>query len=189
LVFAPMSADLYVALLALFRLGAAALFLDPSAGKAHLEQCCARWPPDAMLAVPKAHLLRFVSPPLRKIPLKIAVSGWVPATRRWLDVQTAPRDRDAREASIRPDDPALVTFTSGSTGVPKAAVRTHAFLLAQHQVLAKRIELEAGEVDLATLPIFVLANLASGVTTVIPDVDLRRPGEIDPATIFAQIAL
>ena len=33
LVFVPMSADLYVALLALFRLGAVALFLDPSAGR------------------------------------------------------------------------------------------------------------------------------------------------------------
>ena len=33
LVFVPMSIDLYVALLALFRLGSVALFLDPSAGR------------------------------------------------------------------------------------------------------------------------------------------------------------
>src|SRR5437773_2403780 len=46
LVFVPMSAELYVALLAMFRLGAVALFLDPSAGRAHIERCCARWPPD-----------------------------------------------------------------------------------------------------------------------------------------------
>ncbi|MGH9311894.1 MAG: AMP-binding protein, partial [Vicinamibacterales bacterium] len=39
----------------------------------------------------------------------------------------------------------------------------------------------------ATLPIFVLANLASGVTSVIPDVDLRRPGAIDPARLTRQI--
>lgn len=54
LVFVPMSADLYVALLALFRLGAVALFLDPSAGREHIEQCCARQAPDALLATPRA---------------------------------------------------------------------------------------------------------------------------------------
>ena len=45
LVFVPVSVDLYVALLALFRLGAVALLLDPGAGPEHLEQCCRRWPP------------------------------------------------------------------------------------------------------------------------------------------------
>jgi acyl-CoA synthetase (AMP-forming)/AMP-acid ligase II len=86
-----------------------------------------------------------------------------------------------------PADPALVTFTSGSTGQPKAALRTHQFLLAQHRALESSISLEPGEIDLATLPIFTLANLAAGVTTVIPDVDLRRPGAIDAERVFAQI--
>ena len=50
LVFQPMSAELYVALLALFRLGITAMFLDPSAGRDHIEQCCAIRPPKAMIA-------------------------------------------------------------------------------------------------------------------------------------------
>lgn len=41
--------------------------------------------------------------------------------------------------------------------------------------------------DLATLPIFTLANLASGVTTVIPDVDLRKPGAVNAAKLFSHI--
>ena len=69
LVFVPMSADLYVSLLAMFRLGVVALFLDPSAGRLHLAQCCARWAPDALLAIPRAHLLCVRSAALRKIPL------------------------------------------------------------------------------------------------------------------------
>jgi olefin beta-lactone synthetase len=40
---------------------------------------------------------------------------------------------------------------------------------------------------LTTMPIVLLANLASGVTSVIPDGDLRNPGDIDPATVVAQI--
>src|SRR5438128_9621978 len=39
LVFHPMSAELYVALLAIFRLRLVATFLDPSAGTDHVERC------------------------------------------------------------------------------------------------------------------------------------------------------
>src|SRR5260370_24959351 len=39
------------------------------------------------------------------------------------------------------DDPALMTFTSGSTGQPKAAVRSHGFLLAQHRALSESLGL------------------------------------------------
>ncbi len=184
LVFVPMSADLYVALLAIFRLGAVALFLDPSAGCEHLERCCSRWKPDALFAIPKAHLLRLTSRALRSIPLKVTTRGWIPGARRWL----AHGDGERHPTNdAQPDDAALVTFTSGSTGVPKAAVRTQDFLLAQYKVLAPSIELESGDVDLATLPVFPLANLAAGVTTVIPDVDLKRPGAVDAGRIWSQI--
>lgn len=184
LVFVPMSADLYVALLALFRIGAVALFLDPSAGKEHLERCCARWAPVALLAIPKAHLLRLRSRALRAIPLKVTTGGWLPGTVRWLLGTTAER---VTANDAQPEDAALVTFTSGSTGVPKGAVRTQGFLLAQYRALAPSIALEAGDVDLATLPVFTLANLAAGVTTVIPDVELRKPGAVDAARVWAQI--
>ena len=184
LVFVPMSSDLYVALLAIFRIGAVALFLDPSAGRDHLERCCARWAPAALLAIPKAHLLRLRSRALRAIPLKVTTGGWLPGTTRWLAGTTTERvtTNDAQS-----EDAALVTFTSGSTGVPKGAVRTQGFLLAQYRALAPGIALEPGDVDLATLPVFTLANLAAGVTTVIPDVDLKRPGAVDAARVWTQI--
>jgi acyl-CoA synthetase (AMP-forming)/AMP-acid ligase II len=80
-----------------------------------------------------------------------------------------------------------LTFTSGSTGQPKAAVRSHGFLLAQHAVLAHSLRLTRGEIDLATMPIVLLANLASGVTSLIPNADLRSPGLIAPGPVLAQI--
>lgn len=189
LVFVPMSLDLYVALLAMFRLGVVGLFLDPSAGVEHMERCCARWAPKAFLAIRKAHLLRLRSGALRRIPLKISVGGWIWGAHTW------PRDvsREERgvgsiaESGVGEEDPALVTFTSGSTGVPKGAVRTHGFLLAQYRALAPNIGLARGDVDLATLPVFTLANLAAGICTVIPDLDLRRPGAVSGAEVFAQV--
>lgn len=185
LVFQPMSAELYIALLALFRLGMTAMFLDPSAGREHIERCCAIRPPAALISSPKAQLLRLISPALRRIPHHFVFGSFIPGAIPW-----GRADRLAPHQSIAPctdDTPALITFTSGSTGQPKAAVRSHGFLLAQHRVLEKAILLTPGAIDLTTLPVFVLANLASGVTSLLPDADLRRPGAIRPEPVLAQI--
>ena len=184
LVFVPMSAELYVALLGLFRIGAVAMFLDPSAGAEHVQRCCERYPPRAFFGTWKAHLLRFKFRALRDVSLHINLGGWVPGGRRW----PARWSGAALSNNLaQPGDAALVTFTSGSTGVPKGAVRTHAFLLAQLRALTPGIALEAGEVDLATLPVFVLASLAAGLTTVLAKVNVQRPDAVDAAEIFSAI--
>ncbi|HEX4948836.1 MAG TPA: AMP-binding protein [Blastocatellia bacterium] len=240
LVVHPMSVELYVALLAILRLGLTAMFIDPSAGREHLKRCCALHPPQAFIGSPKAHLLRFVAPALRRIPHKFVIGLPVPGAKvlqwiwpdwmAWLEIigvllyvfalkfgnligirrrrilmtrghlHPAPEFASAspeeticslhkrqKIVPVADDHPALITFTSGSTGQPKAAVRTHGFLRAQHRVLEKSLSLTAGEIDLTTLPIFVIANLASGVLSVIPSVDLRFPGKIDPAPVVQQI--
>src|SRR5208282_3075209 len=112
-------------------------------------------------------------------------SNWFPGARR-LDLRT--NASSSREiAPLAAEAPALVTFTSGSTGRPKAAMRTHGFLLAQHRALEASLALQPGTRDLTTLPIFVLGNLASGVTSVLPDADLRSPGKIAPRPVLTQI--
>lgn len=185
LVFCPVSAELYVILIALFRLGLVPMFLDPSAGRAHIEQCCALNRPAAIIASARAHLLRLISPALRSIPVKFSVGLRVPGAINWSHVESMQYYNHIEPCDS--DTPALVTFTSGGTASPKAAVRTHGFLLAQHRVLAESLRLKAGEADLTTLPIFALANLASGVTSIIPDADMRRPGEIDADPVITQI--
>lgn len=187
LIFVPMSIDLYVALVAVFRLGAVATFLDPSAGRTHIAHCCEIARPAALIAVSKAHLLRLISPSLQRIPRQYAVGWRVPFATPWRRcIAGGGTIPVARRADA---DPALLTFTSGSTGAPKAAARSHAFLAAQHAALHEAVALRAGEIDLATLPIFALANLASGVTTLIPDADLRRPGTVDAPPILRQVVV
>jgi acyl-coenzyme A synthetase/AMP-(fatty) acid ligase len=185
LLLLPMSAELYVALLAIFRLGLVALILDPSAGQGHIERCCALYPPQALIARDWTHLLRLFSPALRSIRLKVSVGLPVPGTVSWRRVDRASAIPTAHPCG--PATPALLTFTSGSTGRPKAAVRSHGFLLAQHRAVQQALELKPGEVDITTLPVFVLANLASGVTSVIPDVDLRHPDSIRPGRLVGQV--
>jgi acyl-CoA synthetase (AMP-forming)/AMP-acid ligase II len=185
LAFHPMSAELYAVLIGAFRLGAVPMFLDPSAGREHIEQCCDLWPPKALVASARAHLLRFTSPALRQIPLKFSIGMRVPGAIPWKRARFLAPAMDTFAAAV--ETPALVTFTSGSTGAPKAAVRTHGFLLEQHRVLAESLRLTPDDLDLTTLPIFVLANLGSGVCSLIPDADLRYPGAIEPRRVAGQI--
>jgi olefin beta-lactone synthetase len=195
-VLSPMSIALYTTLIAMFRLRVTAVFIDPSAGRARLDGCIRRVRPDAFVASPRAHALRLTSSTVRSIPISVAIGRripWMPSIGRRARPERASASRRAADFAAPDvvrcgaDTPAIMTFTSGSTGEPKAAVRTHGFLVAQHRALADSLALEAGGVDLTTLPIVLLANLASGITSVIPDADLRAPGEIDPAAVIDQI--
>jgi acyl-CoA synthetase (AMP-forming)/AMP-acid ligase II len=181
-----MSLELYAALIAVFRLGLVAVVPDPSASRAHVAAALRDLPLTGFIGGRKAHLLRLLHAPLRATRWAVSLDGWLPTARSW---SASHRLAPARRiATVAADAPALVTFTSGSTSMPKVAVRSHAFLLAQHDVLARTLALRPGDVDLSTLPVFVLANLASGVTSVIPDADLRMPGQIDAAPVIAQMA-
>jgi acyl-CoA synthetase (AMP-forming)/AMP-acid ligase II len=186
LLLVPMSIELYIALLAILRLGLVALVPDPSAGLTGLDRACAAWPPRAFIGGARAHALRLVSPPLRAIPIPIAIGWSIPGAIRW-----NPAGGGAEELPIYdclPEAPALVTFTSGSTGAPKAIVRSHGLLLAQLGAVQSCLEPAPGERELTTLPMFVLANLGSSATSLLPAVSLRRPGAADPAPLAAQIA-
>lgn len=185
LVWVPVGIELYVLLIALFRMGAVAMIADPGAGPRHLDHCARIGRPVLAAGTPLALLWRWRSRGLRSIPRTLCVGGRFPCAISWKSIPATPPDPAIEPL---PDDaPALLTFTSGSTGLPKAALRTHGFLLAQHAAIEHALALRPGETDLATLPIFVLANLASGLTTLLPDGDLRRPGRMAPDPIWRQI--
>ncbi|RYD44656.1 MAG: AMP-dependent synthetase, partial [Verrucomicrobiaceae bacterium] len=159
LVFQPVSIELYEFLLAAFHAGLRVMLADPSAGKEFLTNCCRRLRPDAFFGSWKAQCLRLAVSGMRSIPISFCSGPWFPGAKLW-----HPGTEFTSVAEVADEEPALITFTSGSTGAPKAAVRTHGFLLAQHRVLSKSLDFQDGEVDLITLPVFVLANLASGLT-------------------------
>lgn len=188
IVVSPMSVGLYVTLVGMFRAGIVAVFVDPSAGRRQIAACCETLQPRGFVASPVAHVLRILVGRIRRIPVHAAIGRRVPCSRTVAAAVAHGPCADAALAACDDSTPALITFTSGSTGEPKVIVRTHGFLMAQHRVIADDLQLRAGDVDLSTLPVFVLANLASGVTSIIPDVDLRSPGAIDPARLLRQLA-
>ena len=182
LLFVPMSIELYTVFLAVLHAGGVAVFVDAWSGRARLEAAIRRTRPRIFVGSPRAHLLRLVHGAMRSIP------ALPPVDRRGETLSRLVAGAGARAPAPRGDgDPALVTFTTGSTGLPKAAVRSHGFLWDQHLALSRSLGPGEGEIDLATLPIFVLHDLAAGATCVLADFDPRRPAEIDPRVIHQQI--
>lgn len=188
----PLSINLYVLLAGVFRAGLVAMVVDPSAGRTQLDACCSLCAPDGFAGPAKAHLLRLLVPGVRRIPRAFTTDRWpVPGTIR-LDLSRSipaspQRPFSWTSAGEGTDAPALITFTSGSTGQPKAIVRTHGLLTQQYRALKAALDLSPGHVDVAALPIFVLANLAAGVTSLLPEADLSTPGDIDPRPVLEQM--
>jgi acyl-CoA synthetase (AMP-forming)/AMP-acid ligase II len=174
LIFAPLSIELYLSMFAVQQLGAIAVFLDSWARRDQLGACSEIVKPKAMISVEKAFLI----PELQPIPVRIVVNS----------LETlAGKGKHCPIEPVQPDDTALVTFTTGSSGTPKGANRTHRFLAEQHRALEEVIPYSGNETDLPIFPIFALNNLASGITTLLPAIDLAAPSERDAEILTGQI--
>ena len=93
---------------------------------------------------------------------------------------------EAKPAEVKPEDPAWLFYTSGTTGVPKGAVLTHRNMLFQTQAYFSDID-KLGPQDsiLHAAPLshgsglYGLPHFAAGAVNVIPE-----SGHFEPAEIF-----
>ncbi|MFI5172714.1 MAG: AMP-binding protein [Chitinophagales bacterium] len=175
LVFIPMSIELYTVVLAIFSTGAVAVFLDEWVNKERMEQCCRVAKCKGIIAPWKIRILGLFSPELRKIPVK-------------LGSRTSFADTNLSLVQTDENDAALITFTTGTTGTPKAANRTHAFLQAQYTALNTLLP-QRSQIDMTLLPIVLLLNLAAGNTSIIPFLKSFKAKHFKPQRIFYQLLI
>lgn len=180
--------DFFAVAFGLFRLGAVPVLIDPGLGRKAFGKCLAEANPEAFIGIPLAHGARLVFGWAKNVRHRVVVGpiGYPGApTLDCVRGLAAPVPYDAPPA--RPGDVAAILFTSGSTGTPKGAVYTHGNFSAQVDLLKARFNIEPGEVDLATFPLFGLFDPALGMTAVIPDMDFTRPGSVEPRNIVGPV--
>ena len=182
------SLELFAVLFGLFKLGAIPVFMDPGMGMKPLLACCAQIRPKVLIAIPAVHALRMV---VRR-PFA-SVERFITVGRRWCwgglrlsdccSTDDAPFDFTVPEPSAE----AAIAFTSGSTGTPKGVAITQGAFAFQVEALGRLYGLGPGETTVECFALFALFDLALGARTIIPEMDLSKPGTADPARIVEAI--
>lgn len=163
----PVGADLYAALAAIWSLGATAVLPEPAMGLPGVRHALALAGCKGLVASGIYRWLRFLLPGLWFKPLYVPKTG----------------GRIAEKPLVAAEDTALISFTSGSTGIPKAIPRSHGFLQAQRQAVAPLLDSDRDEIDLVAFPVFVLINLAAGRPSVLPNWPMQKLDSVQPGAL------
>lgn len=176
LVLIPMSIELYVTLLAIWSTGAVASFMDAGFIKSGMKNNEFK-EIDAVIGITKYILYSNVNKNLSKLKLKINVNI----------IEKLNDTPELKIEEVEGDYPAILTYTSGTTGQPKIAVRSHEFLKNQGEILKKYLNYEKNDIELSSIPIFTLSNINVGITTVIAEGNFANLGNSNAEKLVKQI--
>jgi malonyl-CoA/methylmalonyl-CoA synthetase len=178
---APTSPEAIAALVGALRLGAVVVPVSPSATAAELAHVVEDVHPTvALLDGPRP------APDLADAPGAPAVCD---TSLRRLDGTPSPEVATPALDACGPEDPALIVFTSGTTGRPKGAVLTHANLAAGARSLHEAWGITPDDRLVLALPLFHVHGLCAGLMTSLAaqsSVVLVTP--FDPAAVAAAAA-
>jgi acyl-CoA synthetase (AMP-forming)/AMP-acid ligase II len=187
LIFIPISPELYISIAALQRLGAIPVLLDSWSRQEQLAAIVRNSKPRGIIALAawlqayEGHLNSF------GIGIRISVDENYDSTKIF-GFPNLFSEKSEKIMPVEQNHTALITYTTGSSGVPKGANRTHHFLAAQHYALKRLFPYQQTDIDLPVFPVFALNNIASGITTVLPAIDISKPSLEDSKILLTQIS-
>ncbi len=188
----PPSYETCVVGVALTRVGAFSIWIDPAVGYRNVAERLSRVQPEAFLGNALAHLGRITfgwgPRDLRKLVL--TESPLVPGGRIIKGFPPFPGARSIKSLrrhapaapqppQVGPDDPCAVLYTTGSTGPAKPSLYLHRnfcqlFRNAHH---SWRFDPDHEvPVDMAVFPAFLFIPISAGGTMVVPPIDFARQG-------------
>ena len=172
--------DLITVSFALFKLGAAPVFIDPGMGKEGLLNCIRQVRAAAIIGATPAMLLALSR---RKdfVGCDLLVSTGrmpLPGVKRLKKVKITAGDHSV--ADTQASDIAAILFTSGSTGPAKGVVYTHGIFAHQTEMIRKAYGVTPQDVDMSVFPLFALFAICMGMPSVVPCIDFSHPGKVDP---------
>ena len=185
----PPSLEFFALFFALFKAGCVPVLVDPGIGLKPLKTCLGEAQPEAFVGVPKAQLARkLLGWAKASIQTSITVGPTLGGLSYKALLKAGRRAEQTRPTPhTKPDDPAAILFTSGSTGIPKGVVYRHRHFIAQVALIQRTYAIQPGEVDCPTFPPFALFDPALGMTTVIPKMDFTQPAKVDPKMLVSLI--
>lgn len=185
LCLAKPSIDSTAFIFALVKSGAIPVLVDPGMGLKRMLICIEQCRPEFMVGEPIVMLLKLV---FRKAFRSVKVSYCTRFLPGLCNASVAALTRTPatpyQPARVVPEDVAAITFTSGSTGVPKGVELTHRAVSSHQKAWDQCFGLDENHVDLATFPLYLLLSNASGRTSIIPTMDFSKPGSVNPAFIY-----
>ncbi|MBP2384152.1 acyl-coenzyme A synthetase/AMP-(fatty) acid ligase/pimeloyl-ACP methyl ester carboxylesterase [Brachybacterium sacelli] len=189
-------ADLTAVLYACLRLGAVAVIADAGLGVPGLTRAVIGSHPDWLIGIPRALVgARAMGWPGRRI----SVEQLPTVDRAALGVETSIAQLARSGSMMRdlgapldaawpaPDADAAILFTSGSTGPAKGAVYTHRQMSAMFTAVGDTLQLDPERGLVAGFAPFALLGPALGAPSVVPDMDITRPGELTAPALAAAI--
>ncbi|MEZ4358936.1 MAG: AMP-binding protein [Kofleriaceae bacterium] len=187
LIMAHPSLDFLVGVLSLQWIGAVPVFLDGGLPVERILRLVAEADAAALLASAEVLQLRAAAlAPFQSVRVVVATGVADAAADASVAELCGVDDAPPAAAPLAPDDLVGIVFTSGSTGLPKGVEFTAEMAFAGVDWLAAT-GLGADDVYLAILPSHLIGSLMLGMTCVLPDIDVSRPGAADPRVIVDQV--